>query len=47
LAWGASLGATRGYIRFDDDDRAAAALARSLGFVHHHHARYVTVTAFT
>jgi hypothetical protein len=47
LAWGASRGATRGYIRVRDGDRAAAALARSLGFVLHHHARYVTVTALT
>jgi hypothetical protein len=47
LAWGASRGATRGYIRVRDDDRAAAALARSLGFVLHHHARYVTVAALT
>jgi N-acetylglutamate synthase len=47
LAWGASRGATRGYIRVRDGDRAAAALARSLGFVLHHHARYVTVAALT
>jgi hypothetical protein len=47
LAWGASRGATRGYIRVRDDDRAAAALARSLGFVLHHHARYVTVASLT
>jgi hypothetical protein len=47
LAWGASRGATRGYIRVRDDDRAAAALARSLGFVLHHQARYVTVAALT
>jgi hypothetical protein len=45
LAWGAARGAARGYIRIPDDDRDAAALARSLGFVLHHQARYVTVTA--
>lgn len=44
LAWGASRGATRGYIRVRDDDRVAADLAGSLGFVLHHHARYVTAT---
>jgi N-acetylglutamate synthase len=44
LAWGASQGATRGYVRIPEDDRAAADLARSLGFVLHHHARYVTPT---
>jgi hypothetical protein len=47
LAWGASRGATRGYIRVRDDDRAGAALARSLGFVLHHHARYIAVAALT
>jgi N-acetylglutamate synthase len=47
LAWGASRGAPRGYIRVRDDDRAAAALARLLGFVLHHHARYVTVASLT
>ncbi|MDT5163270.1 MAG: N-acetylglutamate synthase [Mycobacterium sp.] len=47
LAWGASCGATRGYIRVRDDDRAGAALARSLGFVLHHHSRYITLPAFT
>ena len=45
LAWGAARGAARGYIRIPDGDRDAAALARSLGFVLHHQARYVTVTA--
>jgi hypothetical protein len=44
LAWGASHGATRGYIRVHDDDAGAAGLARSLGFVLHHRARYVTPT---
>jgi hypothetical protein len=47
LAWGASGGATRGYLRLRDDDRAGAALARSLGFVLHHHARYITLPALT
>jgi hypothetical protein len=47
LAWGASRGATRGYIRVRDHDRAGAALARSLGFVLHHHARYIPVAALT
>jgi N-acetylglutamate synthase len=47
LAWGASCGATRGYIRVRDDDPAGAALARSLGFVLHHHARYVALPALT
>lgn len=44
LAWGASQGATRGYVRLAEDDRAAAELARSLGFALHHHARYITLT---
>jgi hypothetical protein len=44
LAWGAALGATRGYIRIPENDRDAAALARSVGFVLHHQARYVTIT---
>ena len=44
LAWGASRGATRGYLRIHDDNHATADLARSLGFVLHHHARYVTPT---
>jgi hypothetical protein len=44
LAWGASHGATRGYVRIAEDDRATAELARSLGFVLHHHARYITLT---
>ena len=44
LAWGASRGATRGYIRVRDDDPGAAGLARSLGFVLHHRARYFTPT---
>jgi N-acetylglutamate synthase len=44
LAWGASQSATRGYVRVPEDDRATAILARSLGFVLHHHARYITLT---
>jgi N-acetylglutamate synthase len=44
LAWGASRGATRGYLRIHDDNHATADLARSLGFVLHHRARYVTPT---
>jgi hypothetical protein len=45
LHWGAARGATRGYLRITDGDRDAAALARTIGFALHHHARYVTVTA--
>jgi len=44
LAWGASQGATRGYARIAENDRATAELARTLGFVLHHHARYITLT---
>jgi hypothetical protein len=44
LAWGASRGATRGYIRIRDDDHAVVDLARSVGFTLHHHARYFTPT---
>jgi hypothetical protein len=44
LAWGASRGATRGYLRIAEDDRATAELARTLGFVLHHHARYIALT---
>jgi hypothetical protein len=44
LAWGASRGATRGYLRIHDDNHATADLARSLGFVLHHRARYLTPT---
>lgn len=47
LAWGASLGASRGYLRVCDDDGFTADLAGSLGFVLHHHARYVSATALT
>jgi hypothetical protein len=41
LAWGASRGATRGYVRVPDDDRAAAGLFESLGFTAHHRGRYL------
>ena len=44
LAWGAARGATRGYIRIRDDDRATADLAQSLGFALHHRARYFVAT---
>jgi hypothetical protein len=44
LAWGAARGATRGYVRVLDDDRAAAGLVHSLGFALHHRARYFTPT---
>ena len=44
LAWGASRGATRGYVRIHDDDHATRDLARSLGFVLHHRACYITPT---
>jgi N-acetylglutamate synthase len=44
LAWGAFRGATRGYLRIHDDNHTTADLARSLGFVLHHRARYVTPT---
>ncbi len=44
LAWGASQGATRGYVRLPEGDRATAERARSLGFALHHHARYITLT---
>lgn len=41
LAWGASRGATRGYVRVLDDDHATAALVESLGFTAHHRGRYL------
>jgi len=44
LAWGASRGATRGYLRIHDDNHATADLASSLRFVLHHRAHYVTPT---
>jgi GNAT superfamily N-acetyltransferase len=45
LAWGATRGATRGYLRVLDTDRATASLAQSLGFVLHHRARYFVATS--
>lgn len=45
LAWGATRGATRGYVRVLDEDRPATGLARSLGFALHHRARYFTATS--
>jgi hypothetical protein len=47
LAWGASRGATRGYLRVPDGDRPMADLARSLGFGLHHRVRFITVAALT
>jgi hypothetical protein len=47
LSWGASRGATRGYVRIPDDDHATHGLARSLGFTLHHRARYITVRPAT
>jgi hypothetical protein len=44
LGWGASRGATRGYVRVLDDDRAKADLVESLGFTLHHHSRYLLPT---
>jgi N-acetylglutamate synthase len=44
LAWGAARGATHGYIRVRDDDRATAGLAHSMGFALHHRARYFAAT---
>ena len=40
LGWGAARGATRGFVRVLDDDRAAAGLAHLMGFALHHRARY-------
>ena len=42
LAWGAGRGATRGYLRIEDDDAGTAALAQVLGFRLHHRSRYFT-----
>lgn len=41
LAWGASRGATRGYVRVLDDDHATGSLLESLGFTTHHRGRYL------
>ncbi|ORV19596.1 N-acetylglutamate synthase, CG3035 family [Mycobacterium celatum] len=43
LAWGASRGATRGYVRVLDDEHAAGSLLESLGFTAHHRGRYLDV----
>ncbi|BBZ10827.1 N-acetylglutamate synthase, CG3035 family [Mycobacterium branderi] len=43
LAWGATRGATRGYVRVLDDDHAAGSLLESLGFTAHHRGRYLDV----
>jgi N-acetylglutamate synthase len=45
LAWGASRGATRGFLRVGDDDAELIALAESLGFRLHHRRRYVIAAA--
>jgi hypothetical protein len=42
LAWGASRGATRGYLRVHDADETA--WANALGFGLHHHTRYFPAT---
>jgi N-acetylglutamate synthase len=47
LAWSASRGATRGYLRVDDHDTHAIALAESLGFRLHHRCRYFPVQSGT
>ncbi|KIU14913.1 N-acetylglutamate synthase, CG3035 family [Mycolicibacterium llatzerense] len=41
LAWAAGRGATHAYVRVQDDNTAAIALAESMGFRLHHRARYV------
>lgn len=43
LAWGASVGATRAYLRVRDANESA--LAAALGFQLHHHTRYFPVTS--
>ncbi|WP_375486607.1 GNAT family N-acetyltransferase [uncultured Mycobacterium sp.] len=43
LSWGASRGATRGYIRLSDEVTLAGNVIESLGFTLHHLSRYVTV----
>ncbi|BBY06905.1 N-acetylglutamate synthase, CG3035 family [Mycobacterium noviomagense] len=45
LSWGASRGATRGYIRLSDEATILAGVIESLGFRLHHRSRYLTVTA--
>ncbi|BBZ79301.1 N-acetyltransferase [Mycolicibacterium anyangense] len=41
LGWGAHHGADRGYVQVLDDNAGATALYSGLGFVLHHHQRYV------
>jgi N-acetylglutamate synthase len=43
LAWGARRGATRAYLRVDEDDATTTAFAESLGFRLHHHTRYFAI----
>jgi hypothetical protein len=43
LSWGASRGATRGYIRLSDEMKLAGSVIESLRFTLHHRSRYVTV----
>jgi N-acetylglutamate synthase len=43
LAWGASRGATRGYLELGDDDADAITIAGALGFRLHHRRRYVRI----
>ena len=42
LGWGRTQGATHAYLAVPEDNTAAAATARSLGFVEHHRYRYAT-----
>jgi N-acetylglutamate synthase len=44
LAWGAAIGATRGYVQVLVDNAAAIALYQSLGFTIQHGSRYVDGT---
>ena len=41
LGWGAQRGATRAYVQVLEENTGAIALYRGLGFVLHHHHRYV------
>jgi N-acetylglutamate synthase len=47
LAWGASRGASRAYLRVGDRDTHTSALAESLGFRLHHRSRYFPVRSGT